>query len=77
MCHFSKYQRFQNFKPRYVLSIKYKSSHFADVLQNKCSYKFSKFPRKKPVLESLFNKLAGLKAYNFTKKRLQHGLQFY
>ena len=25
-----------------------------------------------PVLESLFNKVAGLKAYNFIKKRLQH-----
>ena len=27
---------------------------------------------KTPVLESLFNKLAGLKACNFIKKRLQH-----
>ena len=27
---------------------------------------------KTPVLESLFNKFAGLKVYNFTKKRLQH-----
>ena len=25
-----------------------------------------------PVLESLFNKVTGLKACNFTKKRLQH-----
>ena len=34
--------------------------------------KFRKFHRKTPVLESLFNKVAALQAYNFTKKRLQH-----
>ena len=28
--------------------------------------------RKTPVLESLFNKFAGLKANNFIKKRLKH-----
>ena len=28
--------------------------------------------RKSPVLEFLFNKVAGLKAYNFMKKRLRH-----
>ena len=33
---------------------------FADVLQNRCSLKFLKFHRKTPVLESLFNKVAGL-----------------
>ena len=27
---------------------------FTDVLQNRCSYKFRKFHRKTPVLESLF-----------------------
>ena len=27
---------------------------------------------KSPVLKSLFNKVAGLQACNFTKKRLQH-----
>ena len=31
-----------------------------------------KFYRKTPVLESIFNKVAGLKACNFIKKRLQH-----
>ena len=45
---------------------------FADVLQNKCSWKFRKFHRKTPVLKSLFNKVAALKACNFIKKRLQH-----
>ena len=30
------------------------------------------FFKKIPVLESVFNKVAGLKAYNFIKNRLQH-----
>ena len=34
---------------------------FADVLQNRCSENFHKFNRKKPAIESLFNKVAGLK----------------
>ena len=33
---------------------------------------FAMFTGKTPVLESLFNKYAGLKACNFIKKRLQH-----
>ena len=37
-----------------------------------CSYKFRNIHRKTPVLESLVNKVAGLKAYNFIKKRFQH-----
>ena len=45
---------------------------FADVLQNKCSKKFHVFYRKTLVLESPFNKVAGLMARNFIKKRLQH-----
>ena len=42
------------------------------VLQNRYSWKFCKFHGKAPVLESLFNKVADLLAYNFIKKRLQH-----
>ena len=38
---------------------------FGDVLQNRYSSKFCKIPRKKPVMKSLFNKVAGL-------KRLRH-----
>ena len=45
---------------------------FAHVLQNRCSYKFHKFHRKTPVLESLFNKVAAPQACNFIKKRLLH-----
>ena len=40
--------------------------------KNSFSEKFSKFHRKTPVLESLFNKVAVLKTYNFIKKMLQH-----
>ena len=49
----------------------YKQS-FADVLQNKCSWKFCKLHRKTLKSESLFNKVPGLKACNFIKKRLRH-----
>ena len=47
---------------------------FADVPQNKCSEKFCKFDRKTPkrLQQSVFNKVAGLHACNFVKKRLQH-----
>ena len=45
---------------------------FAGVFQNRCSWKFHNIHKKKPVLEPLFNKVAGLKAYNFIKKKLQH-----
>ena len=34
--------------------------------------KFRRFHRKTPVLESLFNKVAGLQACNFITNRLQH-----
>ena len=36
-----------------------------------CSSKIRKFYRKTPALESVFNKTAGPKVYNFIKKRLQ------
>ena len=38
---------------------------FADVLQNRCSYKFCNVYRKTLVLESLYNKNAGLQAYEY------------
>ena len=45
----------------------YKSSH------QRCSIKkFRSIQRKSHVLESLFNKVVGLQASNFIKKRLQH-----
>ena len=40
--------------------------------KKRCSKKFRKFHRKTPMLESLFNKVAGLKAWNFIKMRFQH-----
>ena len=36
------------------------SRSLANVLQNRCSYKFSKFHKKAPVLKSLLNKVAWL-----------------
>ena len=40
--------------------------------KKRCSLEFRKFHRKTPVLESLFNNFAGLQAWNFIKKILQH-----
>ena len=44
------------------------SSHweavFRSVLWNRCSWKFRKFHRKTPVLDFLFNKVAGLKVFS-------------
>ena len=37
---------------------------FTDVLQNRCSLKFSKIRRKTNTLESLFSKVAGLERLN-------------
>ena len=41
---------------------------FANVLQNRSSYKFFDICKKISVLESLFNKVTGLMACNFIKK---------
>ena len=49
------------FKQANVMNIFQKQS-LAGVLQNRCSKKIRKFHRKTPVLESLFNKVVGLKA---------------
>ena len=45
---------------------------FAGVFHKRCSEKFCKIHRKTPVLESLFNKVAGHQACNFIKNRIQH-----
>ena len=47
-------------------NISIKKHSFVDVLQNTCSRKFRNIYRKTPVLESLFNKVAG------NKKGLRH-----
>ena len=46
----------------------------ADVSENRSSKKFRNIHKKKPVLESLFNKVASLKACDFVKKRLRYFL---
>ena len=63
------YRTFFKLGPRPVA---FQKQSFADVLQNRCSWKFRKFHRKVVVLESLFNKVAVLTACNFIKNRLQH-----
>ena len=42
------------------------------VFQIRCCSQFQNINREIPVFESLFDKVAGLEAYNFIKKRLQH-----
>ena len=42
---------------------------FANVLQNRSSYKFPDIRKKIPVLDFLFNKVTGMMACNFIKKR--------
>ena len=37
---------------------------FADVLQNRCSWKFCKIHSKTPMLESLFDKVAHVLSYD-------------
>ena len=45
---------------------------FSDVLQNRSSLKCPNIHRKTPVLDSLFDKVAGLQTSNFIKKWLRH-----
>ena len=51
---------------------KHRGSHRRCSVKRRCSWKFSKFYRKIPVLESLFYKVVANQAYNFTKIRLRH-----
>ena len=45
---------------------------FADVLQNRCLWKFPNIHRKSHVSESLFNKVTALRPATLLKKWLQH-----
>ena len=45
---------------------------FADVVQNRSSLECANIHRKTPVLDSLFNKVAGLQTCNSIKNGLQH-----
>ena len=47
---------------------------FTDVIQNKCSFKFCKFHRETPVLQSLFNKVAGLRLVTLLKRDSKTGV---
>ena len=46
---------------------------FIDPLQNSCSWKIHEIHRKKPVLESHFNKVAVLRSCNFIKEESDTG----
>ena len=61
---------FCTFKNLYISIAKTRSSHRRCSLK-KMFQKFRKLHRKTPVLESLFNKVAGLKTCNLIKKRFQ------
>ena len=47
---------------------------FGDVLQNRCSQKFSKFYRKTTVLEPLLDKVADLQAATLLKSDSSTGI---
>ena len=49
-------------EPCYIKEIQ--RQPFPDVLQNRCSWKFCKIHWKTPMLESLFNKVAHVLAYD-------------
>ena len=57
--------------PLFYIISQYKDMS-ADVFQNMCFKIFCNIQSKTPLLESLFNKMVGLWAYNFIKKGLQH-----
>ena len=58
--------------PNYI-SFYYGNFDMLRILKNgrSCSYNFRNIGRKTPVLESLFNKVTGHQACDFTKNRLQ------
>ena len=55
---------------KFLMNLKYRGSHRWCFLK-KLYYKLRNIHKKISVLESLFNKVTGLQACNFTKKRLQ------
>ena len=59
-------------KKQYLMKWSIHRSSRSDVLQNRCSSEFLKFQWKTPLWESYFSNVAGLKTWNFVKKRLQH-----
>ena len=55
--------------PQITAAVHYSQKQFCKKMY---SVKVRKYHRKIPVLESVFNKVAGLRAYNFIAKKLQH-----
>ena len=60
---------FPNHQCSWIPETKFRDSHRKGSVKNGALKKFRKFQR---CLESLFNKVADLKAWNFIKNRLQH-----
>ena len=60
-------EKLQNLISRKSVS-PFQKQPFADVFQSRCSKKLRNIHMKTPALESLFNKLPFLQAYNFIKK---------
>ena len=50
-------------EPYYIKGVQ--KQLFADVLHDRCSWKFCKIHKKTPMLESLFNKGAHMVSYDF------------
>ena len=66
------FKNFANFMGKHHCWSIFRSSFSQVFFKLGVSKKFHNIHRKAPVSESLFDKVAGLKAYNFNKKRLQH-----
>ena len=62
----------QNLKTKEKKELNQVEAATGGVLSKSYSLKFCYIPRKAPVLESLFNKITGLKACIFIKKKLKH-----
>ena len=56
----------------HTLSRLERTSHSKMFFKKDFKLKFCKFHKETPLLESLFNKVSGLKTCNFIKKRIQH-----
>ena len=64
----------ENYSEYLLHFIPLQNQPFADVLQNRCFYKFCNIHRKTPVLESLFNKFAGLRPATLFKRYSNTGV---
>ena len=64
-------QRYTKMFKSHTLTVR-KNSHSKLFFKKDFKLQFRKFHKETPLLESLFNKVSGLKTCNFIKKRIQH-----